>query len=324
MDRHRGALRLLLLGVAALVLSAAAAPSALLLREQAWTAPGATLAHDLTHAPGECLTARTPDVEIGRALFRSPVLFGGPAARAGLSCNACHSGGAVNARFLLPELTDRTAHADVTSEWSSKVRGDGVMNPQPIPDLANVSGRPVFGHLREPSLESFVRSVIVDEFQGRAPPDQAFEGVIAYLRALRSEACPAGDAALTLAGAADDVRRAVAAAEIAQPRTASLLLFAAQDAIGRIVERLPQPSFAPDRRRFERLARELGALRNAEDMPAGMAAVLPGWRARFDASVARTAERESRTYFNEATLRTALSARTHPEQRAGATEDQAR
>lgn len=296
----------LLAAFAALVLTSAAAPAALLLREQGWTAPGETLAHDLTHAPGECLAARTPQTEIGRALFRSPALLGGPAARAGLSCNACHSDGGANARFLLPELTDRPGHADVTSEWASKVRGDGALNPLPIPDLANVSRHQTFGHLREPSLDVFVRSVIVDEFQGEPPPPQAFEGMMAYLRALRLDACPAAEGAITLASAADDVRRTVDAAESADRETSRLLLLAGQDAIGRIVERLPPARFARDRRTFENLSRELGALRNAEDLSAATAAALPGWRVRFDAAVTRVSRREARTYFNEATLRAAL------------------
>ena len=305
MDRDRVRVKLIA-AFAALVLTGAAAPGPLLLREQAWTAPGDTLAHDLTHASGECLAARTPQTEIGRALFRSPVLLGGPAARAGLSCNACHSNGRVNTRFLLPELTDRAGHADVTSEWSSHVRGDGVLNPLPIPDLADVSARPTFGHTRQPTLEAFVSSAIVEEFQGPPPPAQAFDGMIAYLRALRSDACPAAEAAVTLEGAADDVRRALTAAEGADTETAQLLLLAGQDAIGRIVERLPARAFTRDRGRFEELARELGALRNAADLQSAMAITLPGWRARFDAAAARTARREGRTYFNEATLRRAL------------------
>jgi hypothetical protein len=296
----------LLAAFAALVLTGAAAPSALL-REQSWTAPGETLAHDLTHAQGECLAARTPDVEIGRALFRSPALLGGPAARAGLSCNACHSNGGVNARFLLPELTDRAGHADVSSEWASKVRGDGVLNPLAIPDLADVSQRTAFGHLREPSLDTFVRSVIVEEFQGEPPPAQAFDGMMAYLRALRSEACPAVGSGITLASAADDVRRTVVAAESADSATARFLLLAGQDAVGRIVERLPPRRFARDRLAFEALSRELGALRNADDLSAGRSAALPGWLARFDATVARVSRRERRTYFNEATVRAALA-----------------
>jgi len=292
---------------AALMLTGAAAPNTLLLREQAWTAPGETLAYDLTHAPGECLAARTPQTEIGRALFRTPVLLGGPAARAGLSCNACHSDGGVNARFLLPELTDRAGHADVTSEWSSHVRGDGVSNPLPIPDLAGVSDHATFGHGREPSLETFVRSVITEEFQGEPPPAQAFDGMIAYIRALRMDACPAAGARVSLASVADDVRRAVAAARTADAPTASLLLLAGQDSIGRIVERLPARAFSRDRRTYEALARELGALRNADDLGAAMEAALPGWQARFDATVARTTRRETRTYFHEATLRRALT-----------------
>jgi hypothetical protein len=296
----------LLAAFAALVLTGAAAPEALLLREQSWTAPSETLAHDLTHAPGECLAERTPQIEVGRALFRTPGLLGGPAARAGISCNACHSNGGVNARFLLPELTDRAGHADVTSEWSSHVRGDGILNPLPIPDLADVSSHPPFGHTQQPTLEAFVRSAIVEEFQGEPPPAQAFDGMIAYLHALRTDACPAAEAAVTLQGAADDVRRTVMAAEGADAETARLLLLAGQDAIGRVVERLPARGFSRDRSRFENLARELGAMRNAEDVSAAMATAVPGWRARFDAAVARTARREARTYFNEATLRRAL------------------
>jgi hypothetical protein len=189
--------RFLLLPAALLLTAASDAP--LLLREQAWTAPSATLARDLTQAPGECLAARSVEIEIGRALFRSPALLGGPAARAGLSCNACHADGRANVRFLLPELTDRPGAADVTSEWSSRVRGDGVMNPVDIPDLAGVAARAAFGQAREPSLETFVRGVIEEEFQGEAPPTQAFDGVIAYLRALDATACPEGAAPVTLA-----------------------------------------------------------------------------------------------------------------------------
>jgi hypothetical protein len=300
-------MRLLAVAAGVVLLCGASAPTPLLLREQAWTAPGPTLAHDLTHAPTECLASRTNESEIGRALFRTPVMLGGPAARAGLSCNACHSNGGVNTRFMLPELTDRPGHSDVTSEWASATRGDGVANPLPIPDLAGSAGHATFGHAREPSLDAFVRGVIVDEFQGEAPSEQAFAGMMAYIRALRLRACPAAAVApVTLATASDDVRRALGAAEGADAETASLLLLAAQDSIGRIVERLPEPSFSADRRRFEALARELGAMRGGE-VHAALAAGAQGWRARFDAAVTRIARGETRTYFNEQTLAQALA-----------------
>lgn len=292
---------------AALVLLGAAGPSTppLLLREQAWTAPSANLAHALTHHQSECLARRDPQIEIGRALFRSPALLGGPAARAGLSCHACHSNGGMNTSFLLPELTDRAGHADVTSEWASSTLGDGLANPIAIPDLAGASGKSSFGRLQVPSLEQFTRNVIEQEFQGEPPPTQALDGVLAYMRALRLSACPAeAESAITLTTAADDVRRALAAAQGADASTRSLLLLSAQDAVGRIVERLPAARFTRERRRLEALARDVGAARNTADPIAALEAT--AWSTRFDSIVARLARHERRTYFSEATLARAL------------------
>ena len=79
-----------LIGAAALLLCGAASPTALPLREARWLeAPD--LAADLTHQPQEC-RSRYADArmersaEIGRIAFRDPLLLGGQAARAGLSC----------------------------------------------------------------------------------------------------------------------------------------------------------------------------------------------------------------------------------------------
>lgn len=295
-----------LVAFAALAFVSAAAAPPHLLREQAWTPNDAALAQHMTHAPGECLAARTPQIEAGRALFRSPGLLGGPAARAGLSCHACHSNGRVNANFLLPELTSRPGAADVTSEWSSAVRGDGVANPLDIPDLAGVSSRAAFGQARAPSLEHFVHGVIVEEFQGHEPPPMALEHLVAYLRALDPAQCaPAGP--ITLTHAADDVRRALHAAEgTDEAATVDLVLLATQDAIGRIVERLPPRRFGAERRRLEVLSRELGALRQADDVHAAIEDSSPMWFARFNAEIELIGRRERRTYFNERTLSAAL------------------
>lgn len=100
------------------------------------------------------------------------------------------------------------------------------------------------------------------------------------------------------------MRRALAAAETADAATASLLLLAAQDAMGRIVERLPAHRFARERARLETLARELGALRAI----AARADALPPWRARFDAQIASLARRQRRSYFNEAQVRARIDA----------------
>jgi hypothetical protein len=302
------------------VLTACATPStptadrASPLREQIWTEHSPTLAHDLTHGPSECLSP-SPDaetrraVEIGRALFRSPALLGGPAARTGLSCNACHTNGRVNAHFLLPELTNVAGEADTTSEWASKIRGDGIMNPRPIPDLAGVGAKATHGRLNDPSLEHFTHSVMTEEFQGPEPAPQAFAGVMAYLRALKLNACSPRETPETLESAASDVRRAFRAAQTGDAATARLVLYAAQDAVGRVVERLPAPRFSSERRELETLSRQLGAVRDqgGEVLPA-LNALSQGWMARFDSVIARLQSREAQTYFNEAQVRRLIAA----------------
>lgn len=278
--------------IAAALFCAAAVAPAPALRDLIWTDPNTDVAHALTHAPRECLSATTPDVELGRALFRSRTLLGGPAARVGLSCDSCHSNGRTNAHFLLPELTDIPGHADVTTAWSSRVREDNLHNPRPIPDLAGAATRATFGAQREPSLDAFMRSVIVDEFQGAPPSDTTTAALHAYIAAL--DPCE-GETPLTIADVINDARRAAAAAERAangEPSTARLVTLAAQDALARLTERLPERRFARERREIETLSRDL--------------APTPEWRARFEALATRLTRRDRATYANEATLRNAL------------------
>lgn len=307
----------------ALLLAAAAPAPAPLLRAEGWTSADANRAHVLTHAPQECLARRDDAVEAGRALFRSPGLLGGPAARIGLSCEACHAGGRVNAHFHLPELSGAPGTADVTSEWTSKTRGDGVFNPVPIPDLLHTPAKATFGAARVGSLEAFVRGVIVDEFQGSPPSPAVIAALLAYLGA-RDPACGDESVRITLTDAADDVRRAFAASRRASAArdaaTASLLLYATQDAVGRIVERLPGRLFARDRATLEQLASELTGLRAD---PALLAARLSdadvSWRARFDAALSRIARHGRATLFDERTLAGAYALRSRgaPRPRTG-------
>jgi len=293
--------RLLALLACLFVLALDAGPTPLI-HAQAWTQATPHLAHDLTAAPGECYApptepAQRQSAEIGRALFRSPALIGGPAARLGMSCEACHTNGRANAHFYLDALTDTPGAADVTSSWSSRIRGDGVMNPRPIPDLVDVGDKPTHGANRVASLETFVHSVVVEEFQGDEPSPQAFAGLIAYLRALKSSACPSPDQTpVTLSAQAEDVRRALDAAANADAATRPALLLAARAMMGRIAERLPENSFSAERGELAALSRQLAtAPPNLE------------WRPRFDALIARIAPREAQTYYDEQTLEAALN-----------------
>jgi hypothetical protein len=147
--------------------------------------------------------------------------------------------------------------------------------------------------------------VIEEEFQGEAPSPQSFDDLMAYLRALDVNC--AGEVSIGLSDAANDVRRAMAAAQRADAPTASALLLAGQDAVGRIAERLPEARFGRARMTLETLARELGAMRYSADVRAALDTGAAGWSARFDAIIADIAPRERQTYFDEEALRDALS-----------------
>jgi len=301
-----------LCATASMLLLAAGPAAPTILRDQLWTVREGNAAALLTEAPAECLAMPKEQkqrqmVEIGRVLFRSPGILGGPAARLGLSCNACHPNGHTNTAFDLPELTDKPGAADVTAEWASAVRGDGIMNPVPIPDLTDVQSRKTFGHIKEPSLPVFVNKVITEEFQGVPLQRTAMAGLLAYLGMLRSVDCPAMKMVpITLSNAADEVRQALdGLGQAADPSTAQLLLLAAREAMGRIAERLPQASFSKERETLTALAREIAAWRvqipfRPDDIP-------PGWTARFDGLMAGLKARENETYFNTKTLSVALS-----------------
>ncbi|MEX0645921.1 MAG: hypothetical protein WD076_11455, partial [Parvularculaceae bacterium] len=128
----------------------AGAPLREALTEARWTAANTDLVAFLAASPGECLRKAEDAetryrVEIGRVAFRSPLLFGGQAARAGLSCNSCHRDGRDNPDFYLEGLSSAPGTADVTSSLMSKVREDGAFNPAPIPSLVGVAAKARFG-----------------------------------------------------------------------------------------------------------------------------------------------------------------------------------
>jgi hypothetical protein len=225
------------------------------LRAMAWLAPGADLAAALGREPAECLTtpadpALARSVEIGRAAFRDPLLLGGQAARAGLSCESCHAGGRDNPRFRFLGLSGAPGTADVTSSLFSRVRGNAVFDPKPIPDLAGP--RTVLKTPTE-ALPAFIRGLVVEEFDGAEPPAAVLTGLADYVAALDPAACPAArDAPVTLASHLADARRALAAAATApDAQTAARMIGAARAALFRIDER------------YQALPAETGALRAA-------------------------------------------------------------
>jgi hypothetical protein len=269
MDRRRARARTLgMLGAAALgfLLAGAADAPTLPLREARWLAPAALLT-GLTRQPAECLVepgdaAERRRVAIGRVAFRTSLLLGGQAARAGLSCASCHRNGRGNPDFLFPGLSGRAGTADVTSSLMSKHRGDGTVNPKPIPDLAGPPAARIVSHDPQGrALERFIHGLVVEEFDGPEPSPAVLDGLAAYVRAIRAEACRKGDAPVTLSDRLGEAESAVRLARDSDLETRRLLLAAARSALGAIDERFRLPGLETSRALLREADRELRAIR---------------------------------------------------------------
>jgi len=267
-----------LIGLSAVLLGllgvGAAAPADAPIHALDWLAPGTDPVAAVTQAPPECLAVPADveaayEVEAGRLLFRSPLLLGGQAARHGLTCQACHINGRGNPHFFIEGISGRPGTVDVTSSIFSEVRGDGTLNPVPIPSLVDAGSRTAYGHEgKVRSLAQFVRSVIMDEFAGGEPDSHAFDAVIAYVRALKSDACPAETSQpVTLATYEDDVERGFGALRNAVTRgdgkTADALILALQSRLGEIHERYANAGLEGSAARLAAVGRALGDLRKA-------------------------------------------------------------
>jgi hypothetical protein len=286
-----------------------AASDALPIADARWLAP-AGLYESLTREPAECVVSPASEeerrsMEIGRAAFRAPLLLGGQAARAGLSCSTCHRGGRTNPAFLFPGLSGGPGTADVTSSFMSKVRGDGRFNPKPIPDLAADPPR----ISRDPAkrdLEHFIHGLIVEEFDGPEPSPAVLAGLAAYVRALNAHACPREPSRpITLAAMLADTDRAVAAALDAanggDRETYRLLVAAARSTLGRIDQRFDGAELGRSRALLRRA--DLG-LERARALPLAQAPpALEAWRAWWRTGQEALLRQESRSLFAPERLR---------------------
>jgi hypothetical protein len=239
-----------------------------------WIAGDADPVRAIATQPSECLKlpvdpAQALSVEVGRAAFRTPVLLGGQAARAGLACETCHRDGRTNPDFQFPGVSGAPGTADVTDSLFSSHRGDGVDNPKPIPDLSGPKDRLKIDQAADrPALETFIRGLITQEFDGSEPAPAVLDGLAAYVRALSPRACPAAPRqAVDVALLMSDARRALAAAraEIAlgDRPTAVLMLASARARLGLIDERLQDARFAALRLRLRKASAELAAAQDA-------------------------------------------------------------
>lgn len=256
--RPRAAALGLALAAAASVVALAASPGGPPIRAMRWAPRNADPVATFARAPTECLKLPSApeaalSVEVGRAAFRTPVLLGGQAARAGLACETCHKAGRTNPSFVFPGVSGAPGTADVTDSLFSSHRGDGIDNPKPIPDLSGPKTKLKVAQAPDTrKLEPFIHGLITQEFDGPEPPKAVLQGLAAYVRSLSPQACPkAPSEPVTAAYFLSDARRAVKAAQALSARgdapAAILVLASARSRLGLIDERFDGPRLAADR-----------------------------------------------------------------------------
>lgn len=313
MDRGRTFARFLIAG-ALLVLAAADRPS-LPIREAEWIAPDARL-QMLSQRRGVCiaLPARPEELRLvatGMAAFRAPLLLGGQAARAGLSCNSCHVGGGANPHFRFPGLSGADGTADVTSSIMSSHRRDRIHNPKPIPDLASDPPK-VSRELGNDALRTFIHGLIVDEFDGPEPSVGTLDGLVAYVRALGGKGCRRGpDERPTAAAGITEAIGSVWLAGLAMDRkdagTARLMIASARTSLGPVHERFAGPDLASERRLIEGLDAQLRTIREevAAD-PAKSRRAMLNWTEAATRTAEKLRSREALSLYNPERLEAAL------------------
>jgi hypothetical protein len=309
MDRGQRQARLLI-PVAFLLLTGAAERRQLPIRESRWLQTP-DMVNDLTREPAECLAwpkdaRQRQAVAIGRALFRSPLLLGGQAARAGLSCASCHRNGRTNPHFHFPGISGKPGTADVTASLMSEKRGDDIFNPKPIPDLA---GDPKKLKVKgTPKLHGFIHGLIAEEFSGPEPSAAALESVDAYVSALSAGACKGpANVPITLDSKLTEVDSAVALAAKAYANgdveTGRDLLSAARSTLGAIDERFQLPGLEPSREQLKDASAELFQLQQAQSP-----ALWTKWRRDWPQRKRALRSAEPRSLYNPQMLRKVLAA----------------
>lgn len=309
MDRREAQARFLILAVLPLLLCAAD-QARLPIREARWL-KSPDIVSDLTTLPQECVAwpadqDRRTSVAVGRALFRSPLMLGGQAARAGLSCASCHRNGRTNPHFHFPGVSGDPGTADVTASIMSEHRGDGIFNPKPIPDLA---GDPRKLKVKgTPKLRAFINGLITQEFDGPEPSAEALDSVVAYVRALSPAACRGRKTVpITLASKLADVDAAFDLAAQAyaggDPATGRELLAAARSTLGSIDERFQVAGLEDARSQLRAADAELFRLQQT-----GAKGSWKTWRRDWPARKRTLRSAERRSLFNPVVLTRVLAA----------------
>lgn len=204
-------------------------------------------------------------ISAGEILFHTPVLLGGQAAKAGISCASCHVNGRDNAHFQFPGVSGDPGTADVTHSFFSSFRGDNDFNPVSIPDLTQ-PGK--VSHDKPEELEQFIRGLIVEEFDGQEPNRATLDALAAYIRALRPcDGCRPRP--VTVTTHLDRAKQALSVAvqpEANEQGLSRLLIAGARSQLSLIHERYAAKELAKERTALLALSERLAELQNNIDV----------------------------------------------------------
>lgn len=150
--------------------------------------PGTVFGEEKVRQPHEILHdeadgGRQSDlVALGNMAFASPLIFGGAARKAGLTCETCHNQGDVNRVFFIPGLSDRPGGLAVVNTVFNADTNNDLHRHIDIPSLRGIRYFGPYGRDgRMASLRDFTRNVIVNEFAGPEPSPKLIDAITAYM-----------------------------------------------------------------------------------------------------------------------------------------------
>ncbi|MEL7217255.1 MAG: hypothetical protein AAGK01_02370 [Pseudomonadota bacterium] len=248
------------------------------------------------------------DLIVGEFLFKSPLLLGGQAAKAGLSCHSCHVNGRDNPAFQFPAISGKPGTADTTHNFFSETLGNGTFDPVPIPDLTE-PGK-VRHDIDSEELEGFIKTIVVDEFGGSNADEALIRPLAAFVRAVRLSGGRTGASTRSLQRDLEDARMMVEQARRLTAANSSavstVLLAGARDRLFVVYERLLPNKHSSEREWLVEQSRNLGRAQSLLRQEKSVSGQLDQWLADFGTAPDFTTV-EPESLYNPVILKSALT-----------------
>ena len=255
--------------------------------------------------------------QIGEALFRTPIILGGQAAKARISCNSCHLSGGDNEYFLFPNISGAAGTADVSNSFFSSFRGNQNFDPITIPNLRKKGKVSVHN---EPELRTFIHGLIVEEFNGNEPSKETLDSLIIYLQKIAEEnnddkafnanktkSLSVNDPITIIEQSIDNIRYSI---ENNDHNTAILLIAAIRHQMGLMHERYKHPKLNKIQSDILNLSKEIALISNMLRDKSGSNAIglerIDDWKKIFHNIRTKLINNEKKSLYSPKKLKSAL------------------